>query len=156
MQPGSCHSFCIKVEKNLRRWKFLQHTSASRNVLNTEGTDSIVRLMLVRNTSSPGVEIADWCASSGNFLEARGETIRQKYNSILFYCYCAQCRCQGLHINATVAPLAETPLNYLDIFTWILREYAWAGASTSAPALCQYSPTLAIVLVPLSLYFYNL
>jgi len=75
--------FCIKVEKNLRRWKFLQqHTSASRNVLNTEGTDSIVRLMLVRNTSSPGVEIADWCASSGNFLEAR-ETLYT--NTIVFF-----------------------------------------------------------------------
>ncbi len=67
--------YCIKVEKNLHRWKFLQHTSASRNVLNTEGTDFIVRLMLVKNTSSPGVEIADWCASSGNFLEIKKNSL---------------------------------------------------------------------------------
>ncbi len=67
--------FCIKVEKNLHRWNFPQHTSARRNVLNTEGTDSIVRLMLVRNTSSPGVETAEWCASSGNFLQIRKNSL---------------------------------------------------------------------------------
>ncbi len=96
--------FCIKVEKNLHRWKFLQHTSASRNVLNTEGTVSIVRLVLVRNTSSPGVEIADWCASSGNFLQIQiilwdatpvnCATRKNKCKNAFLYCYFASLWCQ--------------------------------------------------------------